>query len=250
MATNSKLERLPTELKIALLQQMPDINTLSALIHASPIFHAVHLANREDVLTKTTLQELSTRKRSINIDELLKPATLCHVVTKIGKLDQNLKLAIKACHAQVRANSGKVCLKLSVEHCIALRTFCFYYGWQIAETENADPHRRLAIYSNNRTTYEEWSGPIRSCYMDVLLLDDRYSSGQVCISAYYWGPYAEWALYTISNTLRRSAFEPTRRCLIWISAEGVPMTGEKCAEAGEDLQMLYAVHRRSMGAGR
>lgn len=248
MTTNSKMESMPTELKIVLLEQMPDINTLSALVHASPIFHAVYLVNREEVLTKTTLRELSTRKQPIDIDELLKPAALCNIVTRNGDLNPNLKPAIRACHAQANDTDG---LKLSVGNCIALRTLCFYYRWQVVESQESEPDSRLVTYRNDNKTYEEWPGPIRSCFMDVLILDDHYSSAQVCRLAYYRGPWAvaAWALYTIVNALRRFAFEPTRRCLIWISAEGGPMTEEDCEEAGEDLQLLRAVHRRSFGTG-
>jgi len=226
MATNSKLESMPTELKIAVLEQLPDIKTLSALIHASPIFHAVYLANREEILTSTTLHELSTKDRPISIDELLKAAALCHLVTKNGKLDPNLEPAIKACQAQARANSGKVCLKLSVDHCIALRTLLFYYGCEIAESPDREPDRRLVIFSNNKITYEEWSDPLRGCFVHVLVLGD-YDPHEIIFSR-SWSPRVGNALGAWFIALMYGHPRAVKRVgRVWISGDGTPVTAQE-----------------------
>jgi len=177
MATNNKLESMPTELKIALFEQLPDIDTLSALIHASPIFHAVYLAHREDILTKTTLQEMSTKDQSLNINELVKSAVLCHLGTKNGKLNPNVEPAIQACQAQANTTTD---IKLTVDHCIPLRTLCFYYGWQIAESQESEPDKHLLISCNNTATYEEWSDPLRDCIVHLLVLGDYDPREIVC----------------------------------------------------------------------
>jgi hypothetical protein len=245
MAIDSKLESMPTELKIALLEQVSDIHSLSTFIHASPIFHAVYLANREDILTKTTLPELSTKNQSLNIDELLKPAGLCHLVTKAGDLDANLEPAIKAGHAQANNTTD---IKLSVDHCIALRTLLFYYSWQIEESHLPTPHIHLVAYPNNKATYKAWSNPIRSCFMHVLLLDDNYDQDHMCRLCYR-GPDIGWDPFTIVDTLRYTASKSVRRSWVWIPDDGVPMTWAICQVEGQDLQMLYAAHRRTFGAG-
>jgi len=226
MATDSKLESMPTELKIALLERVPDINTLSALVHASPIFHAVYLANREDILTETTLQELSSRDQTLSIDELVKPAALCNIVTKNGELDLNLEPAIISCQAQAqaqaRANGGKICITLSVDHCIALRTLLSYYGWQIARSLNSGPDQHLLIYTINGRTYEEWSDPIRDCFVHVLVLGD-YDPGLICHSG---SPML--GIGSAPDTWSRALLRPhypaaTRTGRVRVSEHGLPV---------------------------
>ena len=53
----SKLESMPTELHIAILEQAPDINSLSALVLASPVIHKAYTIARLSILTKVTLRE-------------------------------------------------------------------------------------------------------------------------------------------------------------------------------------------------
>lgn len=51
------LEGLPAELRTALLLNVPDLATLSGLVHASPVFHAQYLLDRESILSRTLLKE-------------------------------------------------------------------------------------------------------------------------------------------------------------------------------------------------
>lgn len=222
MTKECQLESMPAELKIALLQQMPDIDTLSTLNHASPVFHAVYLANREDILTKTTLRELSTKNQPLNIDELLKPASLCHFVTRNGELDPNLEFAIRACQAQANKTTD---IKLTVDSCIALRTLCFYYGWVLARPLESEPDQHLVICRKSGITYEEWSDPIRDCCLHVLVLGD-YEPHEFCRFRYRSpgvgkGPEA-WLTALALVYLNYPATTTLGR--VWISGDGTPAT--------------------------
>ncbi len=219
MATNSKIESMPTELKIALLEQVSDIHSLSALIHASPIFHAVYLANREDILTKTTLQEMSTKDQSLNINELMKSAVVCHLGTKNGKLNPNVEPAIIACQAQANTTTD---IKLTVDHCIALRTLRFYYGWQIAERQESEPDQRLLIACNKTATREEWSDQLRACIVHFLVLGD-YDPREVVFSR-SWSAWIGTALEAWFDALFFRIIQPLRVGRVWISGDGVPVT--------------------------
>ena len=54
------LENMPMEIKIIILSQIPDIGFLSAIVHASPIFHATYLA-RAEILSSIVLVTLEQR---------------------------------------------------------------------------------------------------------------------------------------------------------------------------------------------
>lgn len=68
------LDALPAELKIKILQFLSDFSALSDLVHASPAYHDVYVANREAIWTTITLRELRTR----GID-ILKPTPFIEV---------------------------------------------------------------------------------------------------------------------------------------------------------------------------
>lgn len=220
MAIDGQLESMPTELKIAFLKQLPDINTLSALVHASPVFHAVYLAIREDILTKTTLRELSTKNQSLNIDDLLKPASLCHFVTRNGELDPNLESAIKACQAQANKTTD---IKLTVDSCIALRTLCFYYSWELAGPLKSEPDPCLVICRQNEIRYEEWSDPIRDCFMHVMVLGD-YEPRVLCpFHSRISGVWTDLeALFTAIALSCPNHPTGTRVGRVWILGDGTP----------------------------
>ncbi|KAL8831613.1 MAG: hypothetical protein Q9191_000764 [Dirinaria sp. TL-2023a] len=46
--TPAELETLPSELKVQILKSLPDVETLEALIRASPVYHALYAADREE----------------------------------------------------------------------------------------------------------------------------------------------------------------------------------------------------------
>jgi len=61
----SKLESMPTELHIIILEQLPDINSLSALVHASPVIYKAYSIARETILTKVIVREVLQRMHHI-----------------------------------------------------------------------------------------------------------------------------------------------------------------------------------------
>ena len=75
--TKLQLEDLPAELRIKVLQILSDFDALYSLVHASPAYHDVYVANREAIWTTITLRELRTR--GINI---LKPTPFIEVRVK------------------------------------------------------------------------------------------------------------------------------------------------------------------------
>ncbi len=54
----SNLEALPTELKLKILRQLPDLATVSAIVHASPACHQLYRLARVEILTRFTIEHL------------------------------------------------------------------------------------------------------------------------------------------------------------------------------------------------
>ena len=53
------LEGVSTEIKLAILSHVQDVASLSALVHASPLYHAAYLKDRAGFLTAAKLRDLS-----------------------------------------------------------------------------------------------------------------------------------------------------------------------------------------------
>ncbi|KAI0538974.1 hypothetical protein GGR58DRAFT_512654 [Xylaria digitata] len=51
VASESRLEKLPAELRIQILSSMPDLETLCSIIHASPTMHTQYLYARHEILS-------------------------------------------------------------------------------------------------------------------------------------------------------------------------------------------------------
>ncbi|POS68905.1 hypothetical protein DHEL01_v212700 [Diaporthe helianthi] len=54
----SSLESLPVEIRIRILENMPDLKTLGSLIHASPVYFAQYRFNRKSLLCRCLQQDL------------------------------------------------------------------------------------------------------------------------------------------------------------------------------------------------
>lgn len=78
--TGLHLDCLPAELKIKILQILSNFSGLSNLVHASPAYHDVYVANREAIWTTITLRELRTR----GID-ILKPTPFIEVRVRANR---------------------------------------------------------------------------------------------------------------------------------------------------------------------
>lgn len=118
MAKHSKLESLPAELQLEILNNLPDISTLSALVHATPILRRVYASNREKILTGCTLRELRTRVRE---PKIYMPIYHWNLQLRTEHIDPHLEPAIASYRAQSQDGTINK-IRLSVEECIALRT--------------------------------------------------------------------------------------------------------------------------------
>jgi hypothetical protein len=118
------LEALPLEIKCIIFRHLPYIQTLSALVHASPAYHAAYAAFREQIFTRFTILEL--QKRRVNV---LTPGSFLEVNTVDNALPNPLvKIAILACHAA--AHAEKVA-RLTIDQCLALLTLRDVVGWSV-----------------------------------------------------------------------------------------------------------------------
>lgn len=120
------LEGLPNKLKLWLMKVAPDVATLSALIHASPTYHAVYLSAREECLAKATICDLESR----GID-VLTPHTFIEVSIRGNRhFNPVLKQAIEHCYRATQ-NNQTTKLKLSLRECRALVTLTDLVGWDV-----------------------------------------------------------------------------------------------------------------------
>lgn len=116
------MESLPNELKRYVLKAAPNVTTLSALVHSSPIYHAVYLTMREECLTQVTIRDLKSRDMDI-----LEPASWFEVSLRDGQPpDADLKLALKACQQQVRMLQP---IMLTVPQCCSLMRLTDICPW-------------------------------------------------------------------------------------------------------------------------
>ena len=69
----SLMEDLPSEIKIMILCHMPDVSSLSSIVHASPAYHQSYLGTRDEVLHAMTVRTL--QKNDLG---LLDPWTAIH----------------------------------------------------------------------------------------------------------------------------------------------------------------------------
>lgn len=82
LTSSSALENLPAELRLKVLMSMPDLPTLKAIVHASPIMHSQYLHGRNDVLHACLGRELD----GFFVDAY---AALRSRVSQIGSLRNN-----------------------------------------------------------------------------------------------------------------------------------------------------------------
>lgn len=141
MAVLSRIENVPTELMIKLLQQTKDVVTLSALVHASPLFHAVYIENREKILTEVTLREMKGLEITCFANwEEVNPVEVSFRIEASCRMEPRylnqklIELAIRKCYAQYQAD-GQDSIRLSIYECIALRSLTACYFWR----ENYSP---------------------------------------------------------------------------------------------------------------
>ena len=107
------IEALPTEVKIGILRQVPDIATLRSIIFACPAFHQSYLIARKEVLTLATLSQL--QKRQIHILDAVPYMEVC--LEENRRPDLSLHTILQTVFDQFKA--GKP-IKLEITDCICL----------------------------------------------------------------------------------------------------------------------------------
>lgn len=117
-----------------IIRRLPDIASLSALVHASPAYHALYAAHRERILTRFTVVELSNR--SINVTQR---ASFLEVNVKgDGLPSPHIKTGILALHKALRE---QMMAQLSVEQCLALLTLRQVVTWSVTPAHHSDKYR-------------------------------------------------------------------------------------------------------------
>ena len=128
-APNSSIETLPTELKLEILELVPDLKSMGALVHASPSYHQLYVAERERTLTRLTLADLA--ERGIELPEH-RMAILDYSV-RDGFPSRRLQETLRAYYSQL---ASKVrFLRLKVWQCIELLNLSDVVCWWATEND-------------------------------------------------------------------------------------------------------------------
>ena len=133
------LESVPTEIKLGILNSMPDVKSLRALVHASPLYHATYFLARDQVFTNATLLELQSRK--INVTTRVDYAEIC--VRGGGGMntpDAVLETAVQDIFNQLDRNAS---IKLTLHQCIALLTLEDFKGFCIEYRADLGPQEPI-----------------------------------------------------------------------------------------------------------
>ena len=207
MAKPNMLETLPTELKLFVLDRLPDTRTLSALVHAVPAFHHLYATHRTKILTKVTIRDLRTRVQFMPIEE---PTTVWELVVPSPTINPSLRTAIEGCCTQILFAEGAKII-LTVEQCIALQTILIIIRWVSEECMVGD---------NRFRSYVKGHGPSYSDIRENSALARIKLAGSEeelwCLTA--WGaPCRNRWLVNGYGLLDRILLEPPER---WGEGEG------------------------------
>ena len=114
------MDAIPPEIRRIILRQMPDIASLSALVHASPNYHASYLGNREAVFTIVTLRSLQSQGVKI-----LPACSAAKVYLREGQWARKgeLKMAFQCLYRQIEKSVSPELLTDPVFKC--------WRGWEI-----------------------------------------------------------------------------------------------------------------------
>ena len=116
-------------MKLKVLHHIPNLESLQALVHASPTMHELYVTDRERYYTRATLKELLAK--GVDVLDL---ATFLLVDLDYARpsLLAGLEPAFEALHHQLRHRKGNIRLKL--DHCKILRRirmkFLFEVDWE------------------------------------------------------------------------------------------------------------------------
>ena len=135
------VEKLPSEIGLLILHQIPDRISLANLIHASPTYHRLYSAAREEIFTNLTICELISRGfdpfSEHNVIKVLvdrEPYMYYHVNQPNLDIDiwEAARELYKQCQHQSQvAGSGKGhIVKSSISACLSLLKIIDCKGWR------------------------------------------------------------------------------------------------------------------------
>ena len=121
-----------------ILYRVPDIATLGALVHASPLLYRYYCQNREEVYTNTTITQLLCRGVNILSSAKIVEVHSDYHRTRIMGLDGRLitaGTALTALRSQTSSvqKTQKRALKLGLNECSQLLGIVYIYGWEIIQ---------------------------------------------------------------------------------------------------------------------
>ncbi|CAF9929373.1 MAG: hypothetical protein HETSPECPRED_007357 [Heterodermia speciosa] len=211
----SSLERLPTELRVMILEYMGDYASLWALISASPYYLKAFLGVRNPLLTKTTIRELETRSvylcappvsnRMREPEVALNAQNIEGLDYKVKRdveitltLQANLYSALQTYYSQIESNTSPC---LDVQQLKALRTLDDVVMWL-----DFDPE--LQKHCPHGSKCEAMQGASRWC---VLMRESTIKSYDDINNLEVPHSYHTWS----KGRLTESEIRPARIALVW-----------------------------------
>ena len=122
------LDDMPTEIKLIILSQISDIRSLSAIVHASPRFHAAYNARRAEILRSVVLETLKHR----GLDFAQTPHAL-EIYSHTASQDIFVPIVLDCYQQLVR---GATNLSLTTDQSIALLRVAIAVPWIAAPDAN------------------------------------------------------------------------------------------------------------------
>ena len=130
------LETLPVELKFEVLYCMPDLHTLSILIHASPKFHSAYTTLRPRLLPIITFRSLAARNIDVFRPAPARQAIACNKHFGHPSHMLYLETIIKLCRSEAlddpffNPENPTRSVDLTIEQCLALLTIEEVTEWE------------------------------------------------------------------------------------------------------------------------
>ena len=125
-------------MKLLVLENLPDVQTLLSIIQASRSMLDLYLATRERILTAITINELILKGLDI-----LTPAALLQIRVNCTGVPGDIEPALKSLYDQIRTNKG--ILHLTVCECKALWHLEDIVRWEISREEGGREDRETTF---------------------------------------------------------------------------------------------------------
>ncbi|KAG7005819.1 monooxygenase [Physcia stellaris] len=194
IAGQSGLELLPSEIKLLILENLPDVKTLDSIEEASPSMKQISRALYTRVVTAVTLNELVNRDIDIFSLAHCSLVEILAVSYKSSRLylSDDLEAALRSLKAQMNDPQRKVLL-LDTCSCLALREIRGLVRWNVCFDENR---------------------VVSTTYMNVPEADDPYWVDHALVRSLYLGDEMykrrelQWKMYIqrVLQGLRRYGF--------------------------------------------